>query len=83
VQTFVPRVAGALGAAVGGIILDWIEFPQHALVSDVPSEMIFELGVIYGPVMMAFYLLSVAALFFFSIDREKHIENLAWLHSRE
>ena len=78
-QTFVEKASSGLGALVGGVALDWIRFPTQADVGKVPTEAIFGLGLVYGPVLMLIYFAALVPLVFYRIDRKTHLENLAKL----
>ena len=78
-QTFVEKASSGLGTLVGGVVLDWIRFPTQADVGRVPTEAIFDLGLVYGPGMMLIYFGALVPLIFYRIDRKTHLENLAKL----
>jgi glycoside/pentoside/hexuronide:cation symporter, GPH family len=79
VQTFIRKAAYGLGAWLAGVVLDVIHFPRQAAVVEVPARTIFELGVIFGPILILLYLLALAALALYRIDRAGHVANLAAL----
>ena len=62
--------------------LDWIHFPRDAAAGEVPAEVIFDLGLIYGPSLMVLYLLALAAISFYQITRGGHEDRVATLSSR-
>ena len=78
-QTFVEKASSGLGTLVAGVALDWIRFPTQADVGKVPTEAIFDLGLVYGPGLMLIYFVALAPLVFYRIDRKTHLENLAKL----
>ena len=68
--SFVQKCASALGTLAGGLIIDFIAFPENAIVGQVSSDTLFDLGLVYGPLILTLYL---AACFFVSryrISRE-------------
>jgi len=71
-RTFAAKATSGIGAFIAGIALDLIQFPPGAQPGQVPEEVIFRLGVIFGPTLMAFYLLALACIGFYRITREGH-----------
>jgi Na+/melibiose symporter-like transporter len=80
-QTFVEKASSGLGALIGGVALDWIQFPTQADVGNVPMDAVFRLGLVYGPGLMLIYFAALLPLTFYRIDRKTHMENLAKLRS--
>ena len=80
--SFAQQCAAALGTLLGGLIIDLIAFPDNAKVGQVAAETLFELGLAYGPLILALYL---AACFFvgrYRITRAGHTATLAKLADR-
>ena len=46
------------------------------------TEAVFNLGLIYGPMLMVFYLLALGSMCFYRITRSKHDHHLQVLHRR-
>ena len=61
-RTFFAKSTSAVGHLIGGIALDIIEFPAKAVPGNIPSETIFELGIVYGPLAM---MPGLASMFFY------------------
>jgi Na+/melibiose symporter-like transporter len=59
-----------------GVALDLIHFPRGALQGTVPADAVFDLGMIYGPMLMIFYLLALGAMCFYRITRTGHEHHL-------
>lgn len=53
-RSFALKATGALGGVFGGIALDLIAFPRRALPGTVDSEVIFNLGLVAGPLTSFF-----------------------------
>ena len=69
--TFAYKSALGLGAGLAGVILDVVDFPIDA--SDgVSEETLFDLGMIYGPVLMTIYFSAAIFLRRYNISRSKH-----------
>jgi GPH family glycoside/pentoside/hexuronide:cation symporter len=81
-QTFIFKATSGLGAWLGGLVLAYIAFPLQASPEDVSPEAVFDLAIMYGPVLTVLYLASVAALLFYRIDRVTHEANLSTLARR-
>jgi Na+/melibiose symporter-like transporter len=78
--TFSGKAAGALGVWLAGIMLDLAAFPVDAGVGEISAPTLAKLGWIYGPVLVAFYV--IAAYFFscYKLSRAEHgavVESLA------
>ncbi len=82
-QTLVFKATSGLGAFFGGLVLEYIAFPLQAAPGDVPPEVLFDLALIYGPLMIVLTLVSIGVLFFYRIDRVTHQANLEILSRRE
>jgi Na+/melibiose symporter-like transporter len=69
--TFAYKSALGLGAGLSGLILDVVDFPIDA--SDgVSEETLFNLGMVFGPVLMAIYFSAAIFLRRYTISRAKH-----------
>jgi Na+/melibiose symporter-like transporter len=85
VVAFTGKAVSGFGNFLGGVLLDWIDFPQgqvEAAVGAVPDETVLKLGLIAGPGLVVFYL---AALWFITrmrIDRARYAEISAALRER-
>jgi len=80
--TFAGKCGYALGTFLGGLTLSLIEFPEETAVGDVAPDVIFDLGLVYGPLILAILLGSVVAIDRYPISRAKHAETLARLDGR-
>ncbi len=81
-RSFANKVTGALGAFLGGVVLDVIAFPRGAAVGTVPADTIWWLGFMEGP---ATSLLSLAGVLFYlryQIDRKRYAEIRSELDAR-
>lgn len=81
-RTFAAKATSGLGTFFAGIALDLIAFPRGATPSEVPADVIFDLGLIYGPMLMVFYLAALASIGFYRITRTGHNERVTILESR-
>ncbi len=79
--TFARKCAYALGTFLGGLTLSLIEFPTETAVGDVAADVIFDLGLVYGPLILVMLLSSAYAISRYPISRAQHAETLARLES--
>ncbi len=77
--TFTSKCSYALGTLVAGTLLSLIAFPTETAVGDVGPDIIFDLGLLYGPVVMAIYLLACYAISRYDISRAKFIDTVSRL----
>ncbi len=80
--TFASKCAYALGTFLGGVTLSLIEFPTETAVRDVAPDIIFDLGLVYGPLILVILLGSVYAISRYPISRVQHEEAVARLEGR-
>ena len=81
-QTLVFKATSGLGAFVAGLVLEYIAFPLQAAPGEVSPDVLFNLALIYGPVMIGLGLVSIAVLLFYRIDRATHEANVETLRGR-
>jgi glycoside/pentoside/hexuronide:cation symporter, GPH family len=81
-RTFAAKATSGIGTLFAGIALDLIHFPRGAAPGSVPAEAVFNLGLIYGPMLMVFYVLALASMCFYRITRSKHDHHLEVLKRR-
>jgi len=81
-RTFAAKATSGIGTLMAGVALDLIHFPRGDAPGTVPTEAVFNLGLIYGPLLMVFYLLALGSMCFYRITRTKHDHHLQILHRR-
>jgi GPH family glycoside/pentoside/hexuronide:cation symporter len=75
--SFSGKLSSGVGTLLGGLGLDLISFPRGSNVvsaADVAPATIVELGVIYGPVVAGFGIVSVWCYTHYHLDRARHAE---------
>ena len=77
--TFVRKVTQGVGAAVAGVLLTASQFPVGVAPSDVPDTVLADFGWLYVPVIFTVWMLMIACLSLYSVDRAKHEANLVTL----
>ncbi len=71
-RTFFSKATSALGHLVGGIAIDIIGFPAGAKPGEVPDDMIFQLGLLDGPIAIIPTLIAIVFYRRYAITREEH-----------
>jgi glycoside/pentoside/hexuronide:cation symporter, GPH family len=75
-RSFAQKATSGVGAFIAGVALDLIAFPRGAAQGTVAPEVVWDLGFLYGPVLMGFYLLALASIGFYRITRHGHNERV-------
>jgi len=82
---FSNKATSGFGTLIGGLGLDIIAWPRGQEIqsaADVPPETIVNLGILYGPVVAGFAVISVWCYTHYGITRELHAEILRELNAR-
>ncbi len=83
--SFSSKFTTGIGNVVGGIALDLISWPRGVEIqtaADVPAETVTWLGLVYGPIVAGFAVVSVWCYSKHRLDRERHREIVAELAVR-
>ncbi len=83
--SFANKCTTGVGNIVAGVALDLIAWPRGAHIqsaADVPQETIFQLGLIYGPVVAGFSVVCVWCYGHYHLTRGRHEEIMAALAAR-
>jgi GPH family glycoside/pentoside/hexuronide:cation symporter len=83
--SFSSKATSGFGNFVGGIGLDLIAWPRGPHIqsaADIPADTLVNLGLLYGPVVSMFAVISLWCYTHYKLTREKHAELLAVLHER-
>jgi Na+/melibiose symporter-like transporter len=84
-SSFANKFTSGIGNVVGGIALDLISWPRGRAIqtaADVPPETLAWLGLIYGPIVAGFAVVSVWCYSKHRLDRRRHAEILRELEAR-
>jgi GPH family glycoside/pentoside/hexuronide:cation symporter len=73
-RAFAGKAANAFGTVVGGIALDLIAFPKTALPGSVDPGVIFNLGLVQGPLTSIFTLAGLMLYLGYRLNRQRHKE---------
>ena len=79
-RSFAGKATSGVGVFLAGLMLTTISFPEKATPGAVDPEIIFNLGFLYGPVLMVLYFIALAFISRYDISRsghERHLEILA------
>lgn len=80
--TFVRKVTQGIGAAVAGVLLTISQFPVGATPDQVPESVLTAFAWLYVPVIFGLWMIMIACLSLYSVDRKKHEANLETLARR-
>jgi Na+/melibiose symporter-like transporter len=78
-RTFAAKATSGVGAFFAGVALDIIDFPKDAIPGEVSPEVIWNLGFIYGPSLMIFYMIALGCMIFYRISRSDHNDRVVSL----
>jgi glycoside/pentoside/hexuronide:cation symporter, GPH family len=76
-RSFAAKAVNGLGILFAGLILELIRFPVGVSASEVPKATLTNLGLVYVPTIIVFYLLAVYGMTFYRITRSGHSDNLS------
>ena len=83
--SFSGKFTTGIGNVVGGIALDLISWPRGVAIqtaADVPPETIVWLGLVYGPIVSGFAVVSVWCYTKHRLNRDRHRQIVAELAER-
>ena len=75
------KMVSGVGVFVSGLLLAIIAFPAHAQRGQVAPQVLRSMGLVYVPSMLTIYLLTIACMWFYNIDRAAHEANLTALEA--
>jgi GPH family glycoside/pentoside/hexuronide:cation symporter len=81
--TFARKAVQGFGVLAASGVLAVVQFPKGVAPGQVPEETIFKLGLFYAPTLFVIWMLAVAVLKLYRIDRGMHEENLRKLAAQE
>lgn len=82
---FSAKATSGFGNFIGGLGLDiisWPTGPEIQTAADIPPETLTHLGLLFGPVVAAFAIISLWCYTHYHLTRERHAEILEILHQR-
>lgn len=85
-SSFSAKFATGMGSFFAGIALDLIAWPRGVAIrtaADVAPETVVRLGLVYGPLMLGFSVVTVWCYSHYQLTRERHADILAELERRK
>ena len=82
---FSSKATSGFGTFIGGYGLDIISWPRGADIrtaADVPAQTLVDLGILYGPVVAGFSILSIWCYTHYDLTRERHAQIIKTLNAR-
>jgi Na+/melibiose symporter-like transporter len=80
--TFTRKSVQGFGVLAASLVLAITQFPKGVAPAQVPPETIFRLGAWYAPTVFVIWMLMIACLKLYRIDRTRHEDNLRTLTER-
>lgn len=81
--TFARKAVQGFGVLAASAVLAVVQFPKGVAPGQVPDETVFRLGLYYAPTLFVIWMLAIASLKLYRIDRTQHEENLRTLAAQE
>jgi glycoside/pentoside/hexuronide:cation symporter, GPH family len=72
--SFSGKAVSALGTMIGGAILSFVDFPVGATVEEVPADIIFNMGIINGPILHLFFFIPLIIYTRYNLSRVQHLK---------
>ncbi|MEM9624134.1 MAG: MFS transporter [Pseudomonadota bacterium] len=82
-RSFAGKVTSAMGAILGGVVLDIINFPRGAVAGTVDPDTLWWLGFTEGPATSLLSLAGVLLYLRYDIDKKRHAEIRAAIAARQ
>ncbi len=80
--TFIRKSVQGFGLITASFVLHLARFPEGAGVDEVPEGALWRLGAYFVPTILTFWMISIAIISTYRIDRFVHEENLRRLAAR-
>ena len=81
--TFIRKSVQGFGLMMASLVLHWAKFPSGATVEQVSDEAVWRLGAYYVPTILIIWLLMLAVISAYRLNRAEHEENLRKLALRQ
>ena len=81
-RSFMQKAVSGIGVLTSTMILSAVDFPADAQPGSVEPSVVRALGMVYAPTIVSLYLLAVASLIAYRINRETHEQTLRTLAER-
>jgi glycoside/pentoside/hexuronide:cation symporter, GPH family len=80
--TFVVKASFGIGHAIAGVIIDLIHFPRDTQPGQVEDQILFELGLVFGPVTGVIGCVGILSLVYYRLTRKQIEANRHLLNER-
>jgi len=81
--TFTRKAVQGFGVMAAATVLSLVNFPKGVAPGQVPDDVLYQLGAFYAPSIFVIWMLMIASLRFYGIDRGKHEDNLRALAAQQ
>ncbi len=75
-RNFVRKSVSGIGVLMATTLLSIIDFPRDAQPGEVDPETVWNLGLLYAPMIFVVYMLAILAIFAYRISQDIHEQNL-------
>jgi Na+/melibiose symporter-like transporter len=80
--TFIRKAVQGFGLIFASFVLYWAKFPVGATVEQVSDDAVWRLGAYYVPTILVIWLVMIAVISLYRLDRATHEDNLQKLAAR-
>jgi Na+/melibiose symporter-like transporter len=81
--TFARKAVQGFGVLAASAVLTVAQFPKGVAPGQIADEAVFRLGLYYAPTLFVIWMLMIASINMYRIDRDTHEDNLRALAERE
>ena len=81
-STFMRKWGEGLGVVMAGFVITGVGLATGAQQGEVPEEILWNLGAVYVPTILALWIAMISCIGFYSLDRSGHEDNLHELAKR-
>lgn len=81
-MSFAHKMTTGVGTFIAGLLLAWIEFPKQTSVENVPQSAIDGLGLVGGPIVFSFFVISIFFIVRYPITKARFLEIREGLEAR-
>ncbi len=75
-RSFISKSVSGVGVLLATTLLSAVNFPKDAQPGQVEPQILFNLGMLYAPLVFGLYLAAITVIFIYRINRETHESNV-------
>ncbi|MFT5710479.1 MAG: GPH family glycoside/pentoside/hexuronide:cation symporter [Halioglobus sp.] len=75
-RSFISKSISGVGVLIATSLLSLVDFPKDAQPGLVEPEVLFNLGLFYGPLVFLLYMAAITVIFIYRINQETHEDNV-------